>query len=85
MAVAAGVGVGVAEVLARASVEPRATAEGAVVDGAAGPVDAASVVAGVELGAPVLTEEGGRVVDVCSVAEAGRGEVNAEVRVPPLE
>ena len=31
-----------------------------------------------ELGAPVLTEEGGRVVDVCSVAEAGRGEVNAE-------
>ena len=76
---------GVAEVLARASVEPRATAEGAVVDGAAGPVDAASVVAGVELGAPVLTEEGGRVVDVCSVAEAGRGEVNAEVRVPPLE
>ena len=40
------------------SVEPRATAEGAVVDGAAGPVDVASVVAGVELGAPVLTEEG---------------------------
>ena len=85
VAVAAGAGAGVAEVLARASVEPRATAEGAVVDGAAGPVDAASVVAGVELGAPVLTEEGGRVVDVCSVAEAGRGEVNAEVRVPPLE
>ena len=35
-----------------------------MVDGAAGPGDAASVVAGVELGAPVLTEEGGRVVDV---------------------
>ena len=85
VAVAAGAGAGVAEVLARASVEPRATAEGAVVDGAAGPVDAASVVAGVELGAPVLTEEGGRVVDVCSVAEAGRGEVNAAVREPPLE
>ena len=85
VAAGAGAGAGVAEVLARASVEPRATAEGAVVDGAAGPVDAASVVAGVELGAPVLTEEGGRVVDVCSVAEAGRGEVNAEVRVPPLE
>ena len=83
--VAVAAGAGVAEVLARASVEPRATAEGAVVDGAAGPVDAASVVAGVELGAPVLTEEGGRVVDVCSVAEAGRGEVKAEVRVPPLE
>ena len=84
-AAAAGLGVGVAEGLARASVEPRATAEVAVVDGAAGPVDVASVVAGVELGAGVLTEEGGRVVDVCGVAEAGRGEVKAEVRVLPLE
>ncbi|XP_043771546.1 uncharacterized protein LOC122702105 [Cervus elaphus] len=94
--VAAGVGmgvaeavagaVGVAEVLARASVEPRSTvAVEVAVDGPAGPVDVASVVAGVELGAPVLTEEGGRVVDVCSVAEAGRGEVNADVRVLPGE
>ena len=65
-----GVGVGVSEGLARARVEPRSTAEVAVVDGAAGPVDVASVVAGVELGARVLTEEGGRVVDVCSGAEA---------------
>ena len=79
------VGVGVSEGLARARVEPRSTAEVAVVDGAAGPVDVASVVAGVELGARVLTEEGGRVVDVCSGAEAGRGEVKAEVRVLPLE
>lgn len=79
--VAAGLGVGVAEGLARASVEPRATAEVAVVDGAAGPADVASVVAGAELGAPVPTEEGGRVVDVCGAAEAGRGEVTAEVRV----
>lgn len=85
VAVAVGVGVGVSEGLARARVEPRATAEVAVVDGAAGPVDVASVVAGVELGAGVLTEEGGRVVDVCGVAEAGRGEVKAEVRVLPLE
>ena len=84
-AVAVGVGVGVSEGLARARVEPRSTAEVAVVDGAAGPVDVASVVAGVELGARVLTEEGGRVVDVCSGAEAGRGEVKAEVRVLPLE
>lgn len=83
--VAVGVGVGVSEGLARARVEPRSTAEVAVVDGAAGPVDVASVVAGVELGARVLTEEGGRVVDVCSGAEAGRGEVKAEVRVLPLE
>ena len=51
------------------------------VNGPAGPVDVASVVAGVELGAPVLTEEGGGVVDVCSVAEAERGEVNGDVRV----
>lgn len=80
-AAAAGLGVGVAEGLARASVEPRATAEVAVVDGAAGPADVASVVAGAELGAPVPTEEGGRVVDVCGAAEAGRGEVTAEVRV----
>ena len=80
-----GVGVGVSEGLARARVEPRSTAEVAVVDGAAGPVDVASLVAGVELGARVLTEEGGRVVDVCSGAEAGRGEVKAEVRVLPLE
>lgn len=79
--VAAGLGVGVAEGLARASAEPRATAEVAVVDGAAGPADVASVVAGAELGAPVPTEEGGRVVDVCGAAEAGRGEVTAEVRV----
>lgn len=78
---AAGLGLGVAEGLARASVEPRATAEVAVVDGAAGPADVASVVAGAELGAPVPTEEGGRVVDVCGAAEAGRGEVTAEVRV----
>lgn len=85
VAVAVGVGVGVSEGLARARVEPRSTAEVAVVDGAAGPVDVASVVAGVELGARVLTEEGGRVVDVCSGAEAGRGEVKAEVRVLPLE
>lgn len=85
VAVAVAVGVGVSEGLARARVEPRATAEVAVVDGAAGPVDVASVVAGVELGAGVLTEEGGRVVDVCGVAEAGRGEVKAEVRVLPLE
>ena len=85
MAVPVGVGVGVSEGLARARVEPRSTAEVAVVDGAAGPVDVASVVAGVELGARVLTEEGGRVVDVCSGAEAGRGEVKAEVRVLPLE
>ena len=85
VAVAGGVGVGVSEGLARARVEPRSTAEVAVVDGAAGPVDVASVVAGVELGARVLTEEGGRVVDVCSGAEAGRGEVKAEVRVLPLE
>lgn len=85
VAVAEGVGVGVSEGLARARVEPRSTAEVAVVDGAAGPVDVASVVAGVELGARVLTEEGGRVVDVCSGAEAGRGEVKAEVRVLPLE
>ena len=83
---AGAVGVGVAEVLARASVEPRSTvAVEVAVDGPAGPVDVASVVAGVELGAPVLTEEGGRVVDVCSVAEAGRGEVNADVRVLPGE
>ena len=75
--------VGVAEGLARASVEPRATAEVAVVDGAAGPADVASVVAGAELGAPVPTEEGGRVVDVRGAAEAGRGEVNAEVRALP--
>jgi hypothetical protein len=80
-AAAAGLGVGVAEGLARASAEPRATAEVAVVDGAAGPADVASVVAGAELGAPVPTEEGGRVVDVCGAAEAGRGEVTAEVRV----
>ena len=85
VAVAVGVGVGVSEGLARARVEPRSTAEVAVVDGAAGPVDVASLVAGVELGARVLTEEGGRVVDVCSGAEAGRGEVKAEVRVLPLE
>ena len=85
VAVAVGVGVGVSEGLARARVEPRSAAEVAVVDGAAGPVDVASVVAGVELGARVLTEEGGRVVDVCSGAEAGRGEVKAEVRVLPLE
>lgn len=79
-------GVGVAEVLARASVGPRSTvAVEVAVDRPAGPVDVASVVAGVELGAPVLTEEGGRVVDVCSVAEAGRGEVNADVRVLPGE
>ena len=63
--------------------EPRATAEVAVVDGAAGPADVASVVAGAELGAPVPTEEGGRVVDVRGAAEAGRGEVNAEVRALP--
>ena len=50
-------------------------------NGPAGPVDVDSVVAGVELGAPVLTEEGGGVVDVCSVAEAVRGEVNADARV----
>lgn len=81
VAAAAGLVVGVAEGLARASVEPRATAEVAVVDGAAGPADVASVVAGAELGAPVPTEEGGRVVDVCGAAEAGRGEVTAEVRV----
>lgn len=81
VAAAAGLGVGVAEGLARASAEPRATAEVAVVDGAAGPADVASVVAGAELGAPVPTEEGGRVVDVCGAAEAGRGEVTAEVRV----
>ena len=85
VAVPVGVGVGVSEGLARARVEPRSTAEVAVVDGAAGPVDVASLVAGVELGARVLTEEGGRVVDVCSGAEAGRGEVKAEVRVLPLE
>ena len=85
VAVGVGVGVGVSEGLARARVEPRSTAEVAVVDGAAGPVDVASVVVGVELGARVLTEEGGRVVDVCSGAEAGRGEVKAEVRVLPLE
>lgn len=83
-AVAVGVGVGVAEVPGRASVEPRWTAEVAV-DGPAGRLDVASVVAGVELGAPVLTEEAGRVVDVCSGAEAGRGEVNADVRVLPVE
>ena len=64
VAAAAGLGVGVAEGLARASVEPRATAEVAVVDGAAGPPDVASVVTGAGLGAPVPTEEGGRVVDV---------------------
>ena len=75
-------GVGVAEVLARASVELRSTvAVEVAVDGPEGPVDVASVVAGVELGAPVLTEEGGGVVDVCPVAEAGRSEVNADVRV----
>ena len=83
VAAAAGLGVSVAEGLARASVEPRATAEVAVVDGAAGPADVASVVAGAELGAPVPTEEGGRVVDVRGAAEAGRGEVNAEVRALP--
>ena len=74
--------VGVAEVLARASVELRFTvAVEVAVDGPEGPVDVAEVVAGVELGAPVLTEEGGGVVDVCSVAEAGRGEVKGDVRV----
>ena len=74
--------VGVAEVLARASVEPRSTVVVEVaVDGPKGPVVVASVVAGVERRAPVLTEEGGGVVDVCSVAEAGRGEVNGDVRV----
>ena len=82
LAVAGARGVCVAEVLARASVEPRSTVAVEVpVDGPAGPVDVALVVAGVELGAPVLTEQGMRVVDVCSVGEAGRGEVNADVRV----
>ena len=74
--------VGVAEVLARASVEPRSTvAVEVAVDGPKGPVVVASVVAGVERGAPVLTEAGVGVMDVCSVGEAGKGEVNGDVRV----
>ena len=81
-AVAEAAGLGVAELLARASVEPTSTvAVKVAVDGPAGPVDVASVVAGMELGAPVLTEEGVEVVDVCSVAEAGRVEVNGDVRL----
>ena len=81
-AVAEAAGVRVAEVLARASVEPRSTvAVEVAVDGPEGPVDVASVVAGQELGAPVLTEEEGGVVDMCSMAEAMRGEVNTDARV----
>ena len=44
-------------------------------------MDVASVVEGVELGALVLTEKGGGIVDVCSMAEAVRGEVNADARL----
>lgn len=48
-------------------------------------VDVDSVVGGVGVGAPVVTEDGGTVVDVCTMVEPGRVAVNADVAVLPVE
>lgn len=48
-------------------------------------VDEDSVVAGVRVGASVLTEEGGTVVDVCTIVEPGRVAVDTDVAVLPGE
>ena len=44
-----------------------------------------SVVAGVGVGVSVLTEEGGEVVDVCTMVVAGRDAVTADVAVLLVE
>lgn len=44
-----------------------------------------SVVAGVRVGASVLTEEGGAVVDVCRLVAAGRDDVNGDEAVLLVE
>ena len=48
-------------------------------------VDEDSVVAGVRVGASVLTEEGGPVGDVCTIVEPGRVAVDTDVAVLPGE
>ena len=48
-------------------------------------VDVDEVVAGVRVDASVLTEDGGTVVEVCTMVETGRDAVNADVAVLVVE
>ena len=50
-----------------------------------GLVDVDEVMAGVRVDASVLTEDGGTVVDVCTMVETGRDAVNADVAVLVVE
>ena len=72
----------VGEGLDSASVELRS---GLKVEDPTGFMDMDGVVAGVTIRASVLTEEGGTVVDVCTMVEPGRDAVNADVAVLPVE
>lgn len=72
----------VGEGLDGASVELRS---GLQVEEPTGFVDVDGVVAGVRVQASVLTEEGGTVVDVCTIVEPGRVAVDTDVAVLPGE
>ena len=68
-------------VLERASVELRSVVR---VNGPVVLEDVDSVVAGVSVEAGVLTEDGGIVVAVCTIAEVGRDDGNADVILLPV-
>lgn len=72
----------VGEGLDGASVELRS---GLQVEEPTGYVDVDGVVAGVRVQASVLTEEGGTVVDVCTMVEPESDAVNADVAELPVE
>lgn len=72
----------VAEVLDIASVELRSRVE---LNEAVVLVDVDSLVGVVGVGVSVLTEDGGTVVDVCTVVETGRDAVDADVAVLVVE
>lgn len=72
----------VGEGLDGASVELRS---GLQVEEPTGFVDVDGVVAGVRVQASVLTEEGGTVVDVCTMVEPESDAVNADVAELPVE
>ena len=72
----------VGDVLDIASVELRSRVE---LTEAVVLVDVDSLVGGVGAGVSVLTEDGGTVGDVCTMVEPGRGAVDADVVVLPVE